>query len=196
MRYIKPGVLLLICAVTLTGCGGDKSLSLSKCTDTTILVHKDGSVDQVIVESFDESYYEKEELENFINTQVEAYNTQNKEHKIKASSLKEKEKSMKIKLEYDSLESYASFNSVTADTFGMSKASELQIIPDTFVSVSDSKTVDSSEIAGNSKYQVLYINDTCNIRMEAKMKYYSKAVVLNNTTLQTSSGEPAVIVYE
>ncbi|MDD6207545.1 MAG: hypothetical protein PUB10_03380 [Clostridiales bacterium] len=196
MRYIKTGVLLLVCSVLITGCGSGKKLSLADCTDTTILIHKDGSVDQVIVEAFDESYYDKEELKNFINTQVDAYNTQNKDHKMKASSLKEKGKNMKIKLEYDSLESYASFNSVTADTFGVEKASEIQIIPDTFVSVLDSKTVDSSEITGNSKYQILYINDDCNIRMEAKMKYYSGAVVLNNTTVQTTSGEPAVIVYE
>lgn len=196
MRYIKTGVLLLLCSVLLAGCGSSKNLSLSKCTDTTILIHKDGSVDQVIVETFDESYYDEEELKNFINTQVEFYNNQNEGHKIKASSLKEKRKNMKIKLEYDSLESYSAFNSVTADTFGVEKASEIQIIPDTFVSVSDSKTVDSSEIVGNSQYKILYINDACNIQMEGEMKYYSGAVVLNNTTLQTTSGEPAVIVYE
>ena len=66
-HYILPAVLL--CMTLLAGCTGRK-VDLSNVTESTIGVNGDGSVEEVVIESFDKEYYSLSDLTAYVNKQV------------------------------------------------------------------------------------------------------------------------------
>ena len=68
---ILPAVLL--CMTLLAGCTGRK-VDLSNVTESTIGVNGDGSVEEVVIESFDKEYYSLSDLTAYVNKQVDAFN--------------------------------------------------------------------------------------------------------------------------
>ena len=71
---ILPAVLL--CMTLLAGCTGRK-VDLSNVTESTIGVNGDGSVEEVVIESFDKEYYSLSDLTAYVNKQVDAFNQAN-----------------------------------------------------------------------------------------------------------------------
>ena len=67
---ILPAVLL--CMTLLAGCTGRK-VDLSNVTESTIGVNGDGSVEEVVIESFDKEYYSLSDLTAYVNKQVDAF---------------------------------------------------------------------------------------------------------------------------
>ena len=68
---ILPAVLL--CMTLLAGCTGRK-VDLSNVTESTIGVNGDGSVEEVVIESFDKEYYSLSDLPADVHKQVDAFN--------------------------------------------------------------------------------------------------------------------------
>ena len=66
---ILPAVLL--CMTLLAGCTGRK-VDLSNVTESTIGVNGDGSVEEVVIESFDKEYYSLSDLTAYVNKQVDS----------------------------------------------------------------------------------------------------------------------------
>ena len=67
---------VLLCMTLLAGCSGRK-VDLSNETVSTIGVNGDGSVEEVVVETFDKDYYSLTELTAYVNKQVDAFNQAN-----------------------------------------------------------------------------------------------------------------------
>jgi len=79
-HYILPAVLL--CMTLLAGCTGRK-VDLSNVTESTIGVNGDGSVEEVVIESFDKEYYSLSDLTAYVNKQVDAFNQANPQEQPK-----------------------------------------------------------------------------------------------------------------
>ena len=77
---ILPAVLL--CMTLLAGCTGRK-VDLSNVTESTIGVNGDGSVEEVVIESFDKEYYSLSDLTAYVNKQVDAFNQANPQEQPK-----------------------------------------------------------------------------------------------------------------
>ena len=77
-NIMRHRVLLavLLCMTLLAGCSGRK-VDLSNETVSTIGVNGDGSVEEVVVETFDKDYYSLTELTAYVNKQVDAFNQAN-----------------------------------------------------------------------------------------------------------------------
>lgn len=102
MKLLKRVLLpVLIFSIILTGCGasaGHSSLSLSK----------KGVLTQTIVEEWDQQQYEKKELQEQIETEIQSFG-----QNIELNSIKTKDASVTVKMTYQNLESYAQYNQVT-----------------------------------------------------------------------------------
>ncbi len=57
-----------VCAMTLTGCGGDSN------NDTSLSISKDGKVTNTIFEAFDQEYYDIAELSDMAAEEISYYN--------------------------------------------------------------------------------------------------------------------------
>ena len=71
-------IIMLMSAILLTACGETKvAITADKATDNEIIVASKGKMQTSIKESFDKSYYNKDDLEKFIKDDISSFNSQN-----------------------------------------------------------------------------------------------------------------------
>ncbi|MCD8148419.1 MAG: hypothetical protein LUE92_02420 [Clostridiales bacterium] len=101
---IKAAVLplLAVSLCVLTSCGS------TAVTENTIELKKGGKVVEYIVEDFEASYYDADEMKSFIDTQVEAY-LEDSDGSIKVSKNKVEDEVAYVTITYDSADTYADF---------------------------------------------------------------------------------------
>ena len=104
-KLMVAGLFIILCTGLLSGCSQQTDVETS-----TVFIEKKGSVVSVDVEKFDKEYYEAEELENYIEKQVEEYG--GKDGGVEKSSFDVKDGKAKLKMRYDSYEDYANFNGI------------------------------------------------------------------------------------
>ena len=98
--------LILLAACLLAGCsfpGG--------ATRTTLSIDENGRLTEDIVEDLNGEDYTAEELQSFVESSLAAYNPA-EEEKIKLLSCRVENGSVKISLQYESVEDYAAYNQI------------------------------------------------------------------------------------
>ena len=98
--------LILLAACLLAGCsfpGG--------ATRTTLSIDENGRLTEDIVEDLNGEDYTAEELQSFVESSLAAYNP-SEEEKIKLLSCRVENGSVKISLQYESVEDYAAYNQI------------------------------------------------------------------------------------
>ncbi|MCC8150659.1 MAG: hypothetical protein LIO96_04180 [Lachnospiraceae bacterium] len=101
---IKTAVLplLAVSLCMLTSCGS------TAVTENTIELKKGGKVVEYIVEDFEASYYDADEMKSFIDAQVEAY-LEESDGSIRVSKDKVEDGVAYVTITYDSADTYADF---------------------------------------------------------------------------------------
>ncbi|MCD7981691.1 MAG: hypothetical protein LUF32_05190 [Clostridiales bacterium] len=89
----------------LSACGS------ADITENTLELKKDGSIVEYTVEDFSASYYDADELESFVDTEVEAYLAEN-DGSIRVSRNEVEDQTAYLTIKYDSAETYADFNGI------------------------------------------------------------------------------------
>lgn len=104
----KKAAVLLIASAVLAAAGGCSSTSVST---NTVELQKDGSIMEYTIEDFGLSYYDADELESFIDEQIESWLDENEgEITIKTSEVEDGTAILTLK--YDSADTFASFSGV------------------------------------------------------------------------------------
>lgn len=202
---MKKWALLLIIIVAMLfviGCSkkskqeNDTVLSAEDLKVNTLLLKKDGSVQSSIVETFDKEYYNKEELQQFVQQEIDAYNTLYGEDAVKISSLQEKDENVILILDFRSLEDFERLNGTLAKSYTMSEAIAADIIPDSMQIVDQDGVAYKQEIEENQNYKVFVIHDELDVIVNGTILYYENGAILNNTTMQSFKDGSSVIVYK
>lgn len=81
---------------------------------TGVSVSKNGAVTEVVMESFDASYYSEEELKSTVESEIADYNSSHGDKAVKKKSLEVKDGEAQMRLVYDSYQNYAGFNMWTS----------------------------------------------------------------------------------
>ncbi|MCR4690001.1 MAG: hypothetical protein K5739_01475 [Lachnospiraceae bacterium] len=109
MKQYKRRILPVLAAVLLMGCSAPGQEAVS-CDGNGIILDKNDKVTQVIVESFDQSYYNETELKAQIEEQIGSLNTGEKEEiTLKEFGLGE-DKMLRVEIDYDRADLYTAFN--------------------------------------------------------------------------------------
>ena len=139
---ILPAVLL--CMTLLAGCTGRK-VDLSNVTESTIGVNGDGSVEEVVIESFDKEYYSLSDLTAYVNKQVDAFNQANPQEQPKDKKSDDEEitavsvhyvetdpdaKTAAMALGYLNMDIYDAFNETDFEFLSMEEAASDERIAD------------------------------------------------------------------
>lgn len=196
--FVLTAVIGLSCF--LTGCS---SLAGFSPDVTGVSISKNGKVTEVVMESFDASYYNEEELQSQVESEITEYNSTHGDKAIRKKSLKIKDQEAQMRLVYDSYQDYADFNHVgfyVGDINGAIQAG--YAFEGSFLPVSDGKTAEGSNVWGSSlmsgkNYKTIVVNEPLQIDVPGTICYVSDGVkVTGKSEAVTENTDTAYILYE
>lgn len=170
-RIISISLVCIMITGLLTGCG--KSLD-ADCN--TVYVEKKGTVIGASIEKLDKDYYKKDELEEFIDDKVEAYQKKHDKDSVEVSDFSVKDGVAELFMEYAGYEDYQEFNDVTlfAGTVPQALAAGYDFDVE-FTTVKDGKA--SGEAESNkikeSDYKVVILSEKIDVKVDGTVKYIS-----------------------
>ena len=200
----KPVVLLCVMALgvgLLAGCG------TPDVATNTIIVEKNGKVTEALVEDFSKEYYSQEELEAFVESEIEEYKSENADADIKMSDLSVEAGTARMTIKYGDAETYRDFHQVN---FFVGSVVDAQTagykFEGNFVAVTDGVAGDSlvgtsTVLEGEGK--VVIIQDAIEVQVPGTIKYVSEGVTVNSEDTaaitvvnETDVAPVAYIIYE
>mgnify|MGYP006967132297 CR=1 FL=1 len=190
MKKIQLMMLLMAVICLLTGCGN----YAKKYDKNTLVLKKNGSLVEIAVEDFKGSSVKAEDLDAYIEEQIEAYNGE-KGNQVKKSFLDTDDMSkVKLVLKYKNIDSYNGFNLLecTLDDYANVEAEKLK---GEFIS-KDGKTVKLEEISDAEKAEVLIISEATDVVVKGDILYYNSQVEVKDGIATTSGKENAVIIFK
>ncbi len=210
MKKICSILLVVFMIGVLSGCAQKYP------EDSTVYIQKKGQVLEATIESFDKDYYNQEELETFIRSEIEEF--EGEEGSVKLKSFTVEESIAKLMLEFKDYKAYADFNGRELFTGTVVQAIAAGYIFDVdFVAAnnnnkSSSKAdstetmaaaadyVSSTEVTDNDDYKVVILNENTNVVVKGKICYVSAkgVTVTANDTAKVSAldDEVSYIVYK
>ena len=191
--------MLVVCLLALSGCNKKDSQTLDRAEikENTTLINADGTVQAVIVESFDKNYYKKEELKNYIQQEVQKYTKKAGNDTVVLNSLEVENRMAIAQLSYKKLSDYASFNAVTSELLTKEEALKDERISNTIYSVDKGETVDLQSALEGKDYKVLLVELSGEtVITEGKIEYYTNGTLTGDSAVKTGSEGVTVIIYE
>ncbi len=192
---VKKGkaLLVLISFITflMTGCAGESDDQ----NDTTLYISSKGEITHHIVESFDKSYYNEDELRNGINEQIEEYcKDKGDDSPVKLKELKILDGVATAELTFKDYSDYAAFNEVELFYGTIREAMEANYPTDvTLKSVEDNETIGKYEFEALADNKIIVTGESLLIRTPEKIAYTTANIdVIDKTTAKMASDSVGV----
>ena len=197
MKRIALCTILLLLFLGVAGCTKeDLTITAEEVTADTLIARKNGELQVATVEDFNKSYYNLEELKDFVKKQVDAFQSGTGEDEISIDEVEERENKAIMILTYSGMNQYAAFNKVTAAYFTGGVQNISMKLPETLVSVKDNSLASTKEIMDNEKNLILILKEPYQIVVEGKIKYYSEnSKLLDENTLQGAEDGTTIVVF-
>ena len=173
-KYYFLGALIVM-AFMLAGCGKEKSLV------TSVEIDKNGAVTNTIIEEFDQSLYNLDELSELASSEVSAYNSECLSERIAVESVEmlKDEKTVKMVLKFNSTNDYASFND-TALYFGtVQDAIDRGYEISTELINPEGQVLSSEGLSDYLSRSIIITEDRSVFITPYKIEYYTNGVKLN-----------------
>lgn len=182
--------------VLLSGCGAADDVDA-----TTVVIKKDGTVEENIVTDFDKDYYSIDGLEQMLNEKIQAYNQTAGTDTVKLDSVEEKEGETKVKAKiiYSGGEDYSRIHNQVFFSGTVSGAYEAGY---TFVPMIDQESgalVSEEAVLELGSKRIVISEEAVNIRVSGKISHLSEGVTLKDkkTAVLPDDGEKlSYIIYE
>lgn len=170
---LMTGILLMAGMVVLTSCKDGQAGGES----TTITIQKDGTILSHIEESFEQSYYDVEELQQSILVEAAEYNKTVGSSQISVEKIDANEGMVTVRMTYQEPADYAAFNDVNffaGTAKDVPDAYELNVV---LSGVKDSTaTVGKSDILAMEDYKLLIMDVSEPIYLNGRAEYVSDNV--------------------
>ena len=194
---------VLLCMTLLAGCSGRK-VDLSNETVSTIGVNGDGSVEEVVVETFDKDYYSLTELTAYVNKQVDAFNQAIPQEQPENKKAHDPEITavtvQYVESDEDAKTATMALGYLNMDIkfLSMEEAASDKSISDMngLVEVKSGEEKSFSDLTEHTHLHLIYTDSSVRIQTGGKIMYYSKdASLTDDYTIQTSDS-PSVDLYK
>ncbi len=190
------GAVLLACLI-LTGCS-------SFSPDTSgVAIDEKGGITEVVREDFGQTYYNKEELEDSIDTDIAVYNVQAGNDAVKKRSFSVRDGVANLRMTYASAEDYARFNGIDFYLGNISGAVQAgYVFNKKFAEVVGGAVrldnmVWGSQIMIGPDYHTVAMREAMLVQVPGTIKYVSENVKLTDkSTAVAQDDEDAYILYE
>lgn len=183
-------------SLLLSGCG-----AVNDVDTTTVVIKKDGTVEENIITDFDKDYYSVDGLEQMLSEQIQTYNRTAGTDTVKLDSVEEKEgeNRVKAKIIYSGGEDYSRIHN---QVFFIGTVSDAYNAGYTFVPMIDQEsgaTVSEGEILELGSKKIVISEEAVNINVSGKISHVSEGVTLTDkkTAVLPDDGEKlSYIIYE
>lgn len=191
---MKTGMLAALAALLLSACqssGGEET--------TSITVQKDGTIRSQIVESFDQDYYDSEELQQAILTESANYNKAAGSGKINVEKIQADEGVVTVCMTYQEALDYAGFNHITffvGSAENAEKDYELNVVLSGTKDAND--TVGRADILAMKDYKLLITDVQELVFLNGKAEYVSDNIIVSNDrkNVQLSGSGLGYVLYK
>ncbi len=197
MKRGRMAGLALAVSLMLTGCSGFTP-------DTNgVSIDEKGVVTEFAREDFGQAYYDKEELENAIDTEVAVYNVNAGTDAVRKKSFRVKDGVAELRMTYATAEDYASFNGVDfylGDIPGAVQAG--YVFDKKFAPVSNGTVMLDSLVWGSgimvgANYHTVALREQMLVKVPGTIRYVSENVrVTDKSTAIVEESGTAYILYE
>lgn len=192
MRKLRLAIIFVLVAGCLTGCGNNAK----KYDENTIIVKKNGSVQEIAVEDYTDSSVSAEDLTAYVEEQITKYNDEHERKSVKNKSLNTEDMSKaKLLLSYKSIEDFNGFNSLNCCLKDMDEIGE-EDLTGTYKNFEDGKTVKKADILAAKKAKVLVIEQQTNVVVQGDVLYYNNEVEMKENVAVTTGNENAIIIFK
>ncbi len=198
MKKLALGTIILLCILGVAGCSGKtKSINIKDVTTNTMLAKSNGEIQVASIENFDKTYYNLNELQDFVNQQISDYNKKAGADKIKVKNMKIIDKKAVLLLTYSGMDQYVAFNKVTASYFnGGIKDNPLKL-PTTLVNAKDESLASTQEVIQDETLKVIVLNEPYHIIVDGKVKFYSEnASLIDSNEVQGATEGMTIVVFK
>ncbi len=180
----KTIAMIVLCIPFLVGCGN--SFDTSSMTIT-----KDGMIESYIVEDFSATYYDADELEQSITTDVNSFNADYENEVIELKEFSIEEGVLNATITYENADVYEKFNEEKLFLGSMAEAIEKGYKFDVpfFSVVNSGQKTDYDTIKKENNYHVVIFTEPVNVKVFDKVVYISDG-------LQKGDGAKKVMVTD
>ena len=198
MKRVLICLILITGILFLAGCTKEEIfISADDITGNTFLVKRDGSLFVAIVEEFDKSYYNLNELNEFISKEVNAYNDKIGSQEVSIEELELKNGKAVMILGYTKMAHYSAFNSMPAAYFSVDTENVALELPSKYVDTRKNTLVDKDAAMKNGKNQVLVLYEPYEIIVEGEIRFHSdNATFIEDSKVKSNSEDMTVVIYK
>ena len=187
MAAVFAGVLLL------GGCGRGRG-GWTPGEPTAISIAEDGTVTEIVQETFDASYYNADELQSMITSEVSQYNTENGEGSVEMEEFSAEDGTVSLQMKYASASDYAEFNNTEFYYGSMIDAQLEGYLFDVGFKQVRNGTVHGSEVTGsevikNMADQVLVVRAPLEIKVPGNVTFTSSNAEVLSADVVNATGE-------
>ncbi len=199
MKRLTSFLLIMMVALMAVGCGAK-----FEPEETAIYITSKGEVRSAVIESFEESYYDLEELRSDLEKSIDDYCLDQGESCITLETLEINEETGNAELwmEYETVEDYGAFNNVLLFHGTVAEAKEEGYFEDTYFEDTELLDTDGdyAELSEeDDEYQVIISDEAICIQTSGKILYVSDNVSIEGKKLakafETSAEHPAYVIY-
>lgn len=196
MKLLWKTVLpILILSIIMTGCG-------SSADTSSLTLNKKGVLAQTIVEEWDQEQYDKKELQEQIEADIQAYG-----QNIALDSIRTKDALVTVKMTYQNIESYAAYNNVTLFQGTVAECQAAGYLLEGEFKKADGESVSRTEVLNlGEKCTVLVFQEAVTVKVPGKILCCSSSLeVLSNKEVKASLAEgttdivltdPVYVIYK
>lgn len=185
--------LLLAGTILLTGCS-----QKFEPTQSTIFVTSKGTVKSAIMESFEEEYYNFEELKNDVEKMVQDYCKETSENAVVVESFTEENDAVTLMMQYETVQDYNDFNDMVLFSGTLLEAEDAGYIPGELYDIEGQMVSLNEEEKGALK--VIVTEESISIQTSGKIKCVSDNVTILDSklakALEAGVEHPAFVVYK
>lgn len=198
MKKISVVLVSLCLMLTLGACAG-LPFGTADADATSVIVDKKGTITQIIVESFEQSYYNADELKAEIESKAEQYNTRiGKESAVvlKDMNLSE-DKQIKVRMQYAEAANYSEFNEklLFAGTISEAYAAGYSFVD---MKAADGQSLSAQDVLEKGDMHVVIMEEAQQAITPSKIAYVSDGVSIvdDKLAVNMNEGQIAFIIYE
>jgi len=195
MKKLRVCAMGLCVLFALTGCGA-KTLSVGDVSTSTMYINKDSEVQSAIIEVFDKDYYSEEELKQYLDTEIQEYNSQTGTTAVELTSYEVKDGKAAAVMSYVTMNDYRELNQVEAYLYTGMEAEAEGVLPDGLTFTEEGSGLSKADIAASQDYKVIILNEEYDVEVEGDIIAYSGGSLVKDSMMHIPADAQTVIVYK
>ena len=186
-------LLILSMTFLLSGCS-----QKFEPTESTIFVTSKGLVQSAVIESFDKSYYDFDELYKTVENEVKAYCLDKNEEAVTISSLVEENDSVALLMDYQTVEDFVEFNETLLFSGTFSEAAAAGYLPEELYDMEGNSI--EVDLEGLGALNVIVTEESVCLQTSSNIKYVSDNVTILDKKMakafEAVKTHPAFVLYK